>query len=367
MNTKTTVSPIVTSAIFLAAMCILLLAMRAFSEILAPILLALVLAICTTPFLNWFMKKGLSGGLALVIVIVIDVVLLLGLVWLVGNSVQNFTASISQYDQRFAEIESTLGGVLANLGVNPEDMAENPELAEPGKLLGTAAGFVGGIVSGLSNWVLIIMAGVFFLVEALSMPNKVESVESTVQGDDPSIQRIFRLTAGLRQYMIINAGVGALAAVFNTILLAVMGIEFAVLWGILSFFFSFVPNIGFLISVIPPALLALIQFGFTEMLIVVGAYIVINFLTDNVIKPRFIEEGVNISVAVSFLSLIIWGWVLGPIGAILAVPMSIIVQAILNSRDETRWLAYMMGSGSEPYNPEEDLGQGQEVSDPDTT
>jgi predicted PurR-regulated permease PerM len=83
---------------------------------------------------------------------------------------------------------------------------------------------------------------------------------------------------------------------------------------------------------------------------------VINFLVDNVIKPRFIEEGVNISASVTFLSLVIWGWVLGPIGAILAVPMSIIMQAVLASRDETRWLAYLMGSGQEPYNPEEDLG-----------
>jgi predicted PurR-regulated permease PerM len=354
MNTKINTSPLVTAVITLAATMIVLLGMRAVSEILAPVLLALILAICTTPFLNWLTKRGVSGGLALVIVIAVDVVLLIALVWLVSNSVQNFSASVSQYEQRFAEIEQSLSGVLSNLGVNPEDMAENPELADPSGLLGMAAGFVGGIVSGLSNWVLIIMAGVFFLVEALSMPKKVESV--TQGADDPDVHRIFHLTEGLRQYMIINAGVGALAAVFNTILLAVMGIEFAVLWGILSFFFSFVPNIGFLISVIPPALMALIQFGFTQMLIVIGAYVIINFVVDSLIKPRFIEEGVNINMSVTFLSLVVWGWVLGPIGAILAVPMSIIVQAVFESRDETRWLAYMMGSGKEPYNPEEDLG-----------
>jgi predicted PurR-regulated permease PerM len=338
----------------MAALLILILGMRAFSEILAPILLAMVLAICTTPFLNWLMKKGVSGGLALVIVIVVDVVFLLGLVWLVGRSVQDFSASISQYEGRFDEIEQALGGVLDDLGVNPEDLAANPELTQPGKLVEVAAEFVGGLVSGISNWGLIVMTGIFFLVEALSLPKKVDSI--TQSGDDPDVHRIFRLTEGLREYMIINAFVGALAAILNTILLWVMGIEFAVLWGILSFFFSFVPNVGFLISVIPPAILALIQFGFTEMLIVIGAYVVINFLVDNIIKPRFIEEGVNISVLVSFLSLVVWGWVLGPIGAILAVPMSIIVQAVFDSRDETRWLAYMMGSGKEPYNPQEDLG-----------
>jgi predicted PurR-regulated permease PerM len=338
-------------------MAIVVLAMRATSEILAPLILAAILAICTTPLLYWFMKKGLPGWLALAIVLVLVVLILLGLVWLVGHSVQEFSSSVSQYEQRLAEFEQAINGVVANLGINTDDLAQKPEMAEIGKILGTAAGFVGGVVSGFSNWVLIIMAFVFILVDALSMPKKVASIEDAYQEEDPDVMRAIRLTRGLRQYMVINAGVGALAAVLNTILLSIMGVEFAVLWGILSFFFSFVPNIGFLISVIPPALMALIQFGVTEMLILIIAYVVINFVIDQLIKPLFIEEGVNISVAVTFLSLVVWGWVLGPIGAILAVPMSIIVQAILNSRDETRWLAYMMGSGKEPFNPEEDFGQ----------
>jgi predicted PurR-regulated permease PerM len=100
--------------------------------------------------------------------------------------------------------------------------------------------------------------------------------------------------------------------------------------------------------------LALVQFGWATALIVVVAYIGINFLVDNVIKPKFIQEGVNISATVTFLSLTVWAWVLGPIGAILAVPMSIILQTIFDSREETRWLAYLMGSGEEPFQPEEE-------------
>jgi predicted PurR-regulated permease PerM len=109
--------------------------------------------------------------------------------------------------------------------------------------------------------------------------------------------------------------------------------------------------------------MALIQFGLPQMLIVVVLYIVINFVVDNVIKPRFIEEGVNISVLMTFLSLVLWGWVLGPIGAILAVPMAIIVQAILASREETRWLAYMMGSGKEPFESGVEPDQEEPVAD----
>jgi predicted PurR-regulated permease PerM len=198
------------------------------------------------------------------------------------------------------------------------------------------------------------LTSVFFLVEATIMPRKVRSV---AEESDPDVRRGIRFTQDIRQYMTINAGVGLLAAVINVILLAIIGVDFALLWGVLSFFMSFIPSVGFFISVIPPAIMALIQFGVTEMLIVIVAYIGINFLVDNVIKPRFIEEGLNISAAVTFVSLIVWSWVLGPIGAILAVPMAMIVQAILDSREETRWMAYMMGSGSEPFKPKAEQDQ----------
>ena len=348
MNSKTTVPPLVIATVFLAAIFIVLLAMRATSDFLAPILLAMVLAVCTTPVLYWFMDKGAPHWLALTLTIAIDVVFIVIIVWLVSASVQGFSDTLSEYEQRFAEIEQSLEGLLDKLGVDEDTLAADTTAAPKG-LLDLAAGFAAGIVSGLSNWGTIVLTGIFFLVEAMIMPRKIESV---TQKDDPGVQNIFNLTGGLREYMVINAGVGLLAAVINTILLAVMGIEFAVLWGILSFFFSFVPNVGFIISVIPPAIMALIQFGPTEMLIVIGAYILINTLVDNVIKPHFIEEGVNISATVSFVSLIVWGWVLGPLGAILAVPMAIIIQFVFDSREETRWLAYMMGSGSEPFNPE---------------
>ena len=147
----------------------------------------------------------------------------------------------------------------------------------------------------------------------------------------------------------ISASAGLAAAVVNVILLAIIGVDFALLWGVLSFFMSFVPKIGFFLSLVPPAIMALIQFGLPQMLIVIVAYIVINNVIDNVIVPQFIQESVNISPTVTYLSLVLWAWVLGPIGAILAVPLAITLQAILASREETRWLAYMMGSGKEPF------------------
>jgi predicted PurR-regulated permease PerM len=343
----------VTTVVVLAGLAIVLLAMQITSDVLSPVLLALVLAITATPLLNWFMKRGAPSWLALVLTIVLVVALILGIVWLVGLSVQDLGDKLPAYEQRIGEIKQEFGSTLTNLGVDVDSLASD-QLVAPDKLLELAAGFAGGIVSSLSNWGLILLTSVFFLVEATIIPRKVRSI---AEDNDPDVLRSLRLTQDLRQYMAINAGVGLIAAVINVILLAIIGVDFALLWGVLSFFMSFVPNVGFIISVIPPAIMALIQFGTREMLIVIVAYVVINFLVDNVIKPRFIEEGVNISATVTFLSLIIWAWVLGPIGAILAVPMAIIVQAMLDSREETRWIAYMMGSGSEPYEPDRESEQ----------
>jgi AI-2 transport protein TqsA len=357
MNSKTSVSPLAISIITLAAIFVVILGMQVTSEILSPILLAFVLAICTTPFMNWFKKMGLSSGLALVVTLVLDIILVLAIVWLIIQSVDNLVASLPEYEQRFTEIEESVGGVLDNMGIDAEALAGDTA-SDPRGLIEVAAGFAAGLAAGLSNWGLIVIMGVFFLVEATSMPKKMENL---LHGQpDPTATEFVSLTGGLRQYMIINAGVGAMAAVLNTILLAVVGVEGAVLWGVLSFFLSFVPSIGFLISVIPPAIMALVQFGWETALIVVVLYIIINFLVDNVIKPKFIQEGVNISVLVTFVSLIIWGWVLGPIGAILAVPMAIIIQTVLASREETRWMAYLMGSGEEPYDPDPEADQDDE-------
>ena len=356
MNSKTTVSPMVVGTIMLAAIFVLILGMKATSDILSPILLAFVLAICTTPFMNWFKKLGLSSGLAMIVTLVLDVILVLAIVWLIIQSVDNLVASLPEYEQRFTEIEQSVDGALDNLGIDAGALAGDTA-ADPRGLIEVAAGFAAGLAAGLSNWGLIVITAIFFLVEATSMPRKVESI--THGNPDPVVTEFVNVSGGLRQYMIINAGVGAMAAVLNTILLAIVGVEGAVLWGVLSFFLSFVPSIGFLISVIPPAIMALVQFGWETALIVVVLYIIINFLVDNVIKPKFIQEGVNISVLVTFVSLIVWGWVLGPIGAILAVPMAIIIQTVLGSREETRWMAYLMGSGEEPYEPKEAPGQNE--------
>jgi predicted PurR-regulated permease PerM len=127
------------------------------------------------------------------------------------------------------------------------------------------------------------------------------------------------------------------------ILLVVVGVNYAVLWGLLAFFLNYVPNIGSIIAAIPAVLLALIQLGFVESVIVAAGFVIINLLVGNVIEPRFMGRGLGLSTLVVFLSLIFWGWVLGPVGMLLSVPLTMTAKIALDSREETRWIATLLG------------------------
>lgn len=146
----------------------------------------------------------------------------------------------------------------------------------------------------------------------------------------------------MRSYITVNSIFGLIAAVINTALLLALGVDFAFLWGVLSFLLSFVPNIGFVVALVPPAALALIEFGFSRALFVVGGYTIINFLVDNVIKPRFVAESVDLAPIIVVLSLLFWSWLLGPMGALVAVPLSIAAKFLFESFEDSRWLALMM-------------------------
>jgi predicted PurR-regulated permease PerM len=135
---------------------------------------------------------------------------------------------------------------------------------------------------------------------------------------------------------------GLAAAVLDIILLLAVGVDFAIFWGVLSFLLSFLPNIGFIIALTPPTMLALIEFGFTRALFVLAGYILINFVMDNIIKPRFVGGRLDLSPLVVVLSLLFWGWLLGPMGALAAVPLSIGARFLFESFEESRWLAHLM-------------------------
>jgi predicted PurR-regulated permease PerM len=341
------ISGIVTSVVVLAGLSIVLLALREANAVLSPILLAVLLAVSTMPTVNWFIKIGAPDWLALVLTIILNIIVILVIVWLIANSVRNFADSLPEYQARMAEIDEWLTTTLSRVGVDADELASG-QIVDPAGVVDLASQLLDGVAASLSNWGLILVSVIFILMEGLALPRKLRHLASE---NDPAVQRVDRFAGKIRQYMQINVGAGVVAALLNFILLLIVGVEFAVLWALLSFFLSFVPNVGFVLSFIPPAIMALLQFGPLQAGIVIAGYYVVNILVDSVIKPRYIQTELDLSPAVTFFSLLVWGWVLGPIGAILSIPMTMFVQALLESREQTRWMAYLLGDGQDPYQP----------------
>jgi len=150
---------------------------------------------------------------------------------------------------------------------------------------------------------------------------------------------------GTRRYLVVTTVFGLIVAVLDTIALAVLGVPLPILWGLLSFITNYIPNIGFVLGVIPPALLGLLVGGWQLMLLVIVVYSVLNFVVQSLIQPRFAGHSVGLSSAVAFLSLIFWTWVLGPLGALLSIPLTLLAKCLLVDIDpRARWADALLRS-----------------------
>jgi len=312
------------------------------------------LAISASPVVSWFQKKGVPSMASFSITMLIIVVFVLAIVWLISASLQEFVITLPAYSQQLSGLEENANQILADMGLSIDGLTSSETIVTPEGAMQLVANFASELISGLSNWALILIMSIFFLLEATNMPRKLRNV---TEESDPDVQRVIRFNQDVREFVSITAIGGLITAVLDIILLLVVGVEFALLWGVFAFFMSFVPSIGILLAMIPPAIMALVQFGFTEMLIVVIGFVVIDQIVTNVLKRPYMQKKLNISLLMIFISLVVWGWVFGPIGAILAVPMAMLVKAILNSRDETKWLAYLMGDGQEPFKMDSETHQ----------
>jgi len=353
MQTEHRISPLVVLVIVIAALLITLLATQALSDFLTPVLLAAVIAVSVSPLLQWLMKRGVPGLLALSLTICLVVAFLLVIIWLVSMSVRDFAVSLPLYQTRIDVIEQTVNAYLTSLGVDVNKLVQSDTIITPEQLLEQSA-FISGLISGLSNWGLVLIATVVFLLEATVMPKKVDSITSSPV-DDMYVKRILRLNADIRQFMQINAGAGLIVAAADIILLLIIGVDYVLLWGMLAFFLSFIPTIGFILSMIPPAVMALLQYGQREALIVIVGYVIIYILVQKMLRQQFLVKTLSLSPSAILLGFIIWGWALGPVGAVLSIPLTLMVQAVLENQEQTRWVAYILGDGSRPFQTTSDF------------
>jgi predicted PurR-regulated permease PerM len=280
--------------------------------------------------------------------VVVLLILVLGLALLMvvmAVSASQLAEELPQYAPRVEELKADLRDRLGDWGI---DTGETLDLNvyDPPRLLDTAASLIGEIAK-VVGW-----AASFLLILVFMLGYGRDFVPRLIHRfgtDSPPVMRSREYVRDIGHYISITALMGLAAAIGDMILLWVIGVDFALFFGTLSFVMSFIPNVGFLLALIPPVLLALLQFGVTEAVIVLVGYYLINGIADQVIKPRVMGRGLNLSALVITLSLFLWGWVLGPMGTILAVPLTLTVKKlILEIGEDTQWIADVIGSSPAP-------------------
>lgn len=281
----------------LAGAVVALAGLHAAAGFVAPVLLALTLVVSIHPLLTLLQRHRWPTWLAATVCLLILYVILLGVVVGVVLSVARFGALVPQYADKFGDLADSVSAFLTSHGLSDAQIRSAVSSIDPGKVFDVA----GSLLSGLAD--------------------------------------------SLTGIAVIAATFGLIVAVLDTVALYAIGVPLALVWGLLAFLTNYIPNIGFVLGLIPPALLALLEGGLGTFLLVVGIYIVLNVVIQSVIQPRFAGNAVGLTVTASFVSLLLWGYVLGPLGGLLALPMSLLVKSLLVDADpKARWVNAFISS-----------------------
>lgn len=338
--------------ITLAAFVVVIAGMSAAKVILVPFLLSAFIAIISTPPLFWLQHKGLPKWLALLIVIL--GVFLIGLMVanLVGSSVKDFTGDLPVYEAKLKQQTASILSWLDKKGIDSSAI-NLTQVFDPGAAMKLTAILLNSIGNAITKGFLIMMTVIFILLEASGFPGKLQSI---MGGPESSLLRFNDFVDNVKQYMAIKTLISLATAILVFILLSVIGVDYALLWSLLAFGFNYIPNIGSIIAAVPAVLLAMIQIGPGSAALVAGGYLVTNLVMGSVVEPRFMGRGLGLSTLVVFLSLLFWGWILGPVGMLLSVPLTITVKIALDSREDTRWLAILLGPNTAVHMPPDESG-----------
>lgn len=324
--------------------CITLIAgMRAIAAIINPILLAILFAIALEIPRSWLRRRGLSPKMILTLTILGALVLTFLFISLVGSTLQNLSAALPTYQQQLQSQLAVLGEVLAEYGIEIDKprMLTQSEETNP---LGVVRYVLAGVANIVSSAFLILVYTIFLLIEAGSFKTK---LDQAFQPSDTARRYFDLVSNNLRRFLAAQMQVSLITGIGVTSALWLLGIEFAALWGFVAFLMNFVPYIGSILAAVPALVIAFIQYGpALPVLWVAVAYLAVNIVVSYGIYPRLMSQGVDLSMFVVLAAMVFWGWVLGPIGLILAVPITAVLKISLDAYPGSRWLAIMLGTGS---------------------
>jgi predicted PurR-regulated permease PerM len=337
-------SPIAKTMIVMACVIIVLAGIKAASVIMVPFLLSAFIAIACSPLINWASRYKIPRWLSVTLVILIIMIIGFMLAGLITKSLTEFRLNMPVYREQLTDEFSWIVNKLNVLNINI-DKELLLTYMDPGAAMSVATGFLSGMGSALSNLVLILLTVIFMLFEAESMPKR---IHVAMADPDMKMTHIDRFLQSVNSYLGIKTLVSLGTGICIAIWLYILGVDHFLLWSVLAFMFNFIPNIGSIIAAVPAVLMAFVEFGFAKAGLAGLGFVVVNMVMGNVIEPRYMGRGLGLSTLVVFLSLIFWGWLLGSVGMLLSVPLTMVVKIALESREESKWLAVLLSSDDTP-------------------
>ena len=341
MNALAGFSPLARGLIVTAAVAILVIFLELTAAVVAPLLLAVFIAIVATPALRWMRRFGMPkwAALAFVVFVLLDVGSLFLLV--TTGALEGFRDSLPGYRERFALLSQELGGWLEGMGMAGSREAV-PDIFDSAKVSVLVRGLLSNVSDLFGTGLLILLAVVFMLLEAPHLRTKLRTAFHFTEESEARLQRVLN---AVTQYMAIKSLTSLATAVCVWLLLWFFGIDFVVLWALLAFLFNFIPFVGALLMLIPPVLLALVQTDIPTALLVAAGILVVNTVIGSILEPRIMGRGLGISTLAVFISLLFWGWVLGTVGVFLSVPLTMALMIALEASPQTRPIAILLGLG----------------------
>ncbi|HEY0805867.1 MAG TPA: AI-2E family transporter, partial [Pseudonocardiaceae bacterium] len=308
---------------------------KAIAWLVGPVFLALVIVIAIAPVAAALRRHGWPRWFVTSVLVTLACGTLLVLTLGIAVSVARLAALLPHYATRTAELTDSAMSTLARLGLASGQHTGAAASLDLSKVLTILSRLVGGVVGLVSDLVFLLALLLFLGIESVGAGERIAVIAA--DRPDPAAA-LGRFAAGTRRYLVVTTVFGLLVAALDTVALAIIGIPQVITWGLLSFVTNYIPNVGFLIGLVPPALLALLIGGPREMVVVIAIYCGLNFVLQSLVQPRFVGDAVGLSATVTFLALVFWAWLLGPLGAILAIPATLLVKALLVDVDpRARW------------------------------
>ena len=338
--TDTNYKKLTPTMVGVAAFIIILAGMKQAQSFLNPFLLALFITIICAQPIFWLKEKNVSSGLAVLIVIIGLLAVYTGLNWLVGSSLSLFIRDASKYSESLKEITESSGRFFSERGINIAVFGGAGSM-DPAKVMVYTRTVVSHIREMVSNEITFVFLTIFLLTEIDGIRLKIMVM---VKGSDATPEYWQNIGRKIRHYLSIKTMTSLATGVFVGLSLAIIGVDYPILWGLVAFLLNYIPTIGSIIAAIPGITFSLLQLGFPATFWTAGIYIFTNVAIGSVLEPRIMGKGMGLSAFTVFFGLIFWGFILGPVGMFLSVPITMALKFILDYNPKTKWIAVMLGT-----------------------